>query len=410
MKRFLPTATILAINIFMEITYVTGFVSGQTFTEIFQLSKEQLGFFFGMASIGWLIMSPFAGHYAHRWGAFRTQIFGIAMTLPGLFILLSARNYVMLLVGSGWIGVTCSFIAIANATLLADLFPRNLRRIAALAAALWFGGSGLMAPVIGRWLTHAKTAGYQASGFRWVYGLDILLLALGMVAAWRFVRPAARILDKRASEKHEEEDAGANSLRRTDQHWMWIIPLAMLHGLMLIPLYTWSTKMAQDKFGMTETDATFVLTAVSLGLACGRLILAAAKIRVDDRSLLAGSALAGAVLFAVGLQAPGYYATILAMGAGGFLVCATYPCIVAIIGTRFGKVKSKLYGVMGASVSLGGLIGPPLAGVIADQGVPLYKALIISPIAAVALGLCALAWRLQDRQRTGPDGGADATQ
>ncbi|MFH0962898.1 MAG: MFS transporter [Planctomycetota bacterium] len=389
MKRSGALVVIFLINIVMEITFVTGYVAGETLTRLFGISARELGLFWAISNVGWLVSSPLAGWFSHRFGPFGVLVVGLLAGLPAVGVVACAHGYAALLVGSVAMGVTLAFASNANATLLAAFYPEKLRRVTSLAAALWFTGSGLAAAAIGSWLVVAERRGWTAWAWRAPYFIDILLLAACAFAGWIMIGPAARKFALPAV-------APTDSSPSRSREWLWIIPLAALHGIMVITLSNWTTKMAQEKFQIDERSAALVLSALLMGMAVGRLLLASVRLPVDERSLLAVSAFAGAACFSLGLILPDYKLTLVAMGVGGFFSCATYPCIIALIGHRFAHGKAWVFGFMGASVSLGGIIGPSLAGVLADRGLPLHRALVLSPLAAAALGALAAFWRLRD--------------
>ena len=399
MSRTSATIVIFCANIVMEVTFTIGVVSGQTFMDLFGMSKEQLGVFFGVANLGWLLTAPLAGRLVHRWGGFPMAAASILASLAGVALLAGATGYPMLLAGGIVTGITLCCLAIANATLLADMYPKNLRRIASLAAATWFGSTAVMAPVIGKWLNVAERIGARQWGFRAAYAAAMLGLLLVLAAVWLVLGPRHRAPSvPPAPIPSSTPEPHAPSHGRSP--WLWIPLLAALHGIVLITVQSWSTKMMQERFLLPEQSAALVLSAVAIGLAVGRVLLAAVRLHVDDRTILAVGSLGGALLATLGLAAQDATLTMAAIGAGAFVSCATYPCLMAIIGTRFADAKAKLYGFMSGGIALGGLIGPTVVGVLAERTVPLHRALLISPVAAVLLAACALLWRLTDARPT----------
>ena len=133
MTRTRAAVVLLAIYVVTEVVFVTGCVSAQTFVEVFGISKQQLGIFFGTFNVGWLFASLLAGYATDRRGPFATLIAGLAGSLGGIALLAGAANYGMLLAGAIAVSVTTAFAYNANATLLAELhgrcgyFPAQLR-------------------------------------------------------------------------------------------------------------------------------------------------------------------------------------------------------------------------------------------------------------------------------------------
>jgi MFS family permease len=180
---------------------------------------------------------------------------------------------------------------------------------------------------------------------------------------------------------------------------MWVPLLIFFHGLMIGTLLEWVNSTVQDKFDVDDFDGALVLGGMALGLTLGRLLLAAVRRPWDELRLLRFSSVLGGGFFALGLAVTNYWASLAAFLVGGFIACATYPCIWTLIGNRFPVVKAKLYGYATASLALGSLIGPILVGFLKDQGVPLSLAMGICPLAGGALALSSLLWTLQDGRR-----------
>jgi hypothetical protein len=178
----------------------------------------------------------------------------------------------------------------------------------------------------------------------------------------------------------------------------WIPLLAVSHGLMVLPLMAWANPMIQEKFAASEFQGAVVFASIALGLGLGRLSLAFVTSRWNDLTILPTTTFVGGLLLFLGLVAPSYKLSVLALSLGSFVSSTTFPCIMSLIGTRFRGTKETVYGYMQSSVAFAGLVGSPLVGILADYGVPLWTALWISPLAAWVVGLISLVWK--SRQTT----------
>ena len=401
-SRKLSAAVIFTICIAVEITFVTGLVSGPTFSRLFGLSKTELGIVLGAGHVGLLFMSLLAGRITRRRGAIVTLSAGLVCGMTGIVMVFFAAGFVTLVAGLAVVGVGGGLMVNGYATLLADIFRDNVRRVMALASALWFSSSSLSAPIIGAWLKEAAEREWGVWSFRPPYLFDLLALAVCLFLVHRILRRRvvgqANQMPAESGSTAERPGGGAHRSRE----WLWIPALAFCHGLMVIVLLAWASPMVQAKFGVKDFQGAVVFGGIALGHGAGRFLLALARLPFDERSILAASGLFGAVLFALGLAAPTYGSALAAMSIGGFLACAPFPCILSLIGTRFAHVKAALFGYMEASIALAGLLGPPFVGMLADRGVALSWALAISPLAALALGVLALVWKLRDRCPVGP--------
>jgi len=389
-------AVIFTVCIALEITFVTGIVSGPTFARLFQLSKTELGIVLGAMHVGLLITSLLAGHTTQQRGAVATLSAGLVCGMAGIAVVFLATGFVMLAAGLALIGVAGGLIINGYATLLAEIFHERVRQIMSLAAALWFSSSALSAPAIGAWLKLAAERQWGVWSFRPPYLFDFLSLATCLFLVHRILR--GRAGQQAAQSRGGAESTGGKQTGRKHSvgQWLWVPALALCHGLMVIVLLAWASPMVQTKFGVKDFQGALVFGGIALGHGLGRLLLALVRLPFDERGILAASGLVGGTLFALGLAAPTYGLTLAAMSIGGFIACAPFPCILSLIGTRFARMKSELFGYMEASIALAGLTGPPIVGVLADRGIPLWKALAISPLAALALGTLALLWKLSD--------------
>ena len=351
---------IFTANILLEITFVSAVVAGPAFQRIFDLSKTELGICFGMLNLGQVIFAPIVGNIIHRTSPSRIAILGLLGLSVGAMVITAASGMAILFAGLALIGIFATFIANANSTLLSNLFQDKLRRIMALASALWFSSSVIWAPVVGVWLETAERLDLGPWGFRVPLLLGICLIA-GCIPV--FLRFVSRF---ETTATLDSEKGGSLDNPIPWRRWIWILALGFCHGLLLVVLMSWLNPLVQTKFGGTETQGALAYGMLMLGLGAGRFVLAFVNIRWDDRLLIA---------------------------VGGFAYSSVLPGLLTLIGSRFAPIKAKLFGYFHAAVSTAGFIGPPLVGLMADRGVSLSTALIISPAAAIALCVISLIWR-----------------
>lgn len=409
-------AVIFFINIILELISVTNLVCGPTFQRLFHLSKSQLGLCLGISSLGTLLMSPLSGHVTHLWSAFPTLVTGLVLAILGVIFVTFATGFPLLLAGLILFGISASFIANANTTFLADLFREKLRRVMSLASGLWFASSALFAPVLGIWLKAVSQRNWGVWSFRGPYLFALLSISACLFLAYRVVRQVPKLQSRERKEKlvsnpaelptggreekgvYDSAEPGAGNYPPNRKHWVWVLFFGLCHGLLYTTLLAWANPLVQNKFGVNDFYGALLYGMLALGIAGGRFILAGFKLVRDDRTVLAFSAIVGGTLFGLGLAAPWYGLTVVAMTIGGLGASATFPCIISLIGTKFSKNKAKIYGYNTASIALAGLIGSPIVGFLADHGFPLWWALGISPLAGFLLGFGSLLWKYQDRR------------
>lgn len=394
-------AIIFATNIGLEVTFVTGMVSGPTFRRLFDLTDTKLGIALGAASVGMLLASPMAGYNTHRRGPFNTLISGLGCLLFGIALVILANGFPSLLAGLAVTGVAAALIANANSTYLAEWFPYNLRRIMSLSAGIWFASSALSAPGIGAWLQFASDRDMGAWGYRLPYGMDMLILLICLTLGVAFLRSPAKSKNKRSEkiESPEQNQASATTASKS-REWIWIPILGIFHGVLIMVFMAWANPMAQAKFEVSEFRGSLVLGIFAAGLAVGRILLYFFKPDIDERLILTVSGIAGGIFIALGILAPAYTIALVAIGLGGFAGSATFPCILSLVGTRFPLSRPKVYGYMHASVALAGLTGPPAVGALADAGIPVYYALMVTPASGFILAILSFAWMRTRPSRT----------
>ncbi len=392
-------AAILSTGLLLEVPYLMPAAAGPTFQRLFDLSGIQLGICRSTASFGVLVVAPFVGHIVHRLGPFPVLMAGFLAVMAASIAAALALGFGSLLASFVLMGAAAVLIINANSSQLADLFPDKLRQTMSLFSALWFGSWAIGAPLIGLWLTEAHERGWDAWGFRALYGIGFLLTGLCLALAVILIRPVAAHPSARLACARTCSASASVAAHKDWRQWMWVPLLIFFHGLMIGTLLEWVNSTVQDKFDVDDFDGALVLGGMALGLTLGRLLLAAVRRPWDELRLLRFSSVLGGGFFALGLAVTNYWASLAAFLVGGFIACATYPCIWTLIGNRFPVVKAKLYGYATASLALGSLIGPILVGFLKDQGVPLSLAMGICPLAGGALALSSLLWTLQDGRR-----------
>lgn len=386
-SRKLPAACILFTSILVELSLVTGLVSGPTFRRVFELSDTELGIALSMAYVGLLLGAAVAGQLTHVRGPVVSLCAGLLLELASMTMVNVAPAYGVLLIGLLGVGMAAAFIANANITLLGDLFPGKVREILSLGSALWFGSSTFSAPLIGAWLTHARDLDLGAWSYRVIYLAETVLILTAFVLAVFVVGP-------RTPEHEEPEptgEGGGVTLRQ-----MWIPALGFCQGLMIIVLMAWMNPLAQAKFGVGDLRGGLAMGAVAFGLGIGRLLFARIRSGGDDRRLVAVSAGLGGVFLALGLMSPHYILMLIFIAAGALISCPVGPCMMALPRKLFAAEKARVLGYYQASIAVAGLSGPALVGALADSGVRVWLAVGISPLAAFAIAVLAFTWMKRD--------------
>ncbi len=367
-------------------------VSGPAWREIFGLSNTELGLCLGAAGGGVLIASIFAGHATERQGPLRVLTAAMSVVLLALFTVASSESFVMLFSGLIAVGLCVAVTHNAGITLLSDIFPLRFRQVMSFGSAIQFGSAVLVAPLIGYWLDYTEKISRREWGVRFPFVALAGALALCLLLIrlrFRWLSKAPRFV-KSVGEEGACEAAG-------DREWIWVPLIGFFHGMMLVSLLGWLNPMAQDVLGVSQFLGSMLFGACALGLALGRLALAACHSRVweDDRKVLVLSGFATSVIFGFALLSPSYRLTFFLVLVGGIACSATGPCLFSLVAGRFPGMRSRLYGYMEASVAAAAITGSSLVGLLYDLGAELRAAMALSPAAAFLLGAFALVWKIK---------------
>lgn len=415
-SRRKPVSIIFLTNIALEITFVSSMVCGPTFQRVFGLSKTELGICLGAVHVGMILFAPFVGNITNRIGAVKVTVIGLTGVLLSAGIVIASMGMVMLLPGLALFGLSAALIANGNATMTAELYPEQLRRIMALASALWFSSSAISSPGIGAWLEFARVRGLDSFSFRVPYGFNFLFIGLCLVLITGIVAPYIKkttkavasgegakngTVEDQAAERNgpaaDERVSESGTPKRAFEkkplkEWIWIPCMAGLHGLFLVTLMSWVNPMVQEKFAVNEFQGSLALAVMAVGIGSGRFSLSFIRTRVDDRIILTGSGFLGGIVMALALSSSSFLVMLIALGITGFIGCATLPCILSLIGSKFPADKSRIYGFMESSIASMGLLGPTLVGALGDAGVPVWTALSVCPIAGGMMATVSFLW------------------
>lgn len=393
-RRASALLVLLATYVCSEVAFVAALVSGPTFQRVLGLSDTQLGMCLGSVFLGCMAMSLAVGQVTARRGAYATLCNGIAGLVASLGLILLAGNFAMLLAGLVALGVSAATLHNAAATLLSDIFPASIRRVMALASALWFGSSIVSSPLIGAWLGHAHHRGLA----RWGYGLPTAVAMALLIVCLLLVR---LLLPWTQSLRHPPPARG-DAPKPQGRGWMWILLIAFGHGLMTTTFVAWANPMIQSAFDADDFRGSLGFAAFAAGLAGGRMLLTSRHILRNDRALLAFSGIGGGAVLALSLRVGAYPLALATILVGAFAASATIPCLFSLVARRFPRAKSRLYGWQEACIALGGLAGPFAVGLLVDAGAPVRSALLVSPLGGALLGVGSLLWLASERRGRAP--------
>jgi MFS family permease len=392
MSRKIISIYVILIGVFIEVTWIAGIVSGPDFSSLLRLTNTQLGIILGSLNIGLFIFSPVAGKISSRLGSSRVLTWGVAGMILGTALVLAAFNYPVLFTGMVITGVANAFVINANMTILSGLFPDMIRRIISLYSAIYFGACSLFSPVIGHWLRVSSERGWHNLSFRVpFFFLMLVFIYFGYVTARYIVPSLGRLMPVQDIPESSDENPSPVFLR-----WFWVPLLSFFHGLMYIVMVSWLSPMAMEKFGANEFQGSLFVGVATMGMGVGRLSLSFLWTSWEDRKLLAMGTIIGGFLLLSGLFVPSYALSLLLIGIGSFIASCSFPCISALGGQLFPNNRAKVFGYMYATYAVAGILGTPLAGILADRGISLSGVLSISAYSALLIGAVSLLWKRLD--------------
>lgn len=397
--RKYPVIIVFASYVAIEITKVTGVVCGPGFQRIFGFSDTRLGLFFSALAMGGILTNLWVGHFIHRFGLWRAWSIGLLGTIFAVAVVVAmAGGFWSIFIPVFVLGFAHIFSTNVNHTFLSHVYNDKLQRVMGLASGLWFGSSVVTTPVIGYWVDWAGKQGMHWSSYGVPYLINIVLMVVIFAVGFQLLRPLLKSTDSADRAVTRQILTDTPNSKPSIGEKVLINMIAYCHGTTIVALMTWANPMVQAKFGVGDFRGSLVLMSLALGLATGRLLIAAGLLNLDNRTMLGFCGLGGGLLFAISINLNVYWLTLAAIAAGGLLMSGTAPCMLALVSEKFFVIKAHVFGHIGVSISLAAFITPWIIGMMADWGLALDKAMWLSPLAAACLGVISLGWKIADKQ------------
>jgi MFS family permease len=363
----------------------------------FGATRAEVSLVFSIAGLLYFTLGAISGRLADRIDPRWVIGFGIAVLGGGFLLAGSASSLVGLYVGYGLgVGIGVGFAYVPS---IAAVQPWFLRR-RGFASGLAVSGIGLGTLVV----PPVAATAIAAFGWRdaWL-GIGIGVLALGGLATFFIEASPAR---HGLHPDGEAPAAGAAPTRpnglsvgeavRTRAFWTLAGGAALASLGLFIP-FVHLVPYAQDQ-GMAKTDAVLLFSLIGIGSTVGRFVLGGLADRLGRKraqTLMFAGIAASLAWWGVSTAPWALALFALAFGTfyGGFVAIA--PALAAdLFGARY---VSGIIGLLYASVGLGTLIGPPLAGLAFD--LTRSYALPIYATALLTLGASALTATLRPPSR-----------
>jgi MFS family permease len=379
--------------------FIGFYVSGITFygfTALFEPFRKEFGWSYTQISLAASlrgmemgIFAPLMGFLVDRWGSRKILMVGIATVGSGIIMLSFTRSLLMfygafLLIGFGAGGST----SVVTMSAVAHWFDKNVGKALGVMAS-GFGAGGLMVPVI-VWLIEV---------FQW----QGALIVLG-VGGWVLGIPLSLVIrskpeqDGDLSAGRQGGDSTGEDERRTKAVEVSFREVLKNRSFLLLNLIETIRMMAVStvaihvmpylgSIGISRARAGLVAAAIPVISVVGRIFLGWLGDIFDKRyvmSLAFGFMCAGMVAFCFARVEWSLFLFLLFFppSFGGMMVLRG-----ATLREYFGRDSfGKMIGIVMGSASVGGIIGPTLAGWVFDTlGSYYFIWLALSGLAAVAV-------------------------
>jgi fucose permease len=360
--------------VFGLILALPGTVLGlPAFAGQFHLTLSDRGMFIAALFGGLLIGSLVSGMLVDRAG-YRLSIAGSAAAIAFLLPLFAlASSYELAVAALSGVGLASATLNTAANALSSDLFPAERgRRMTMLAMA--FSVGGLLLPAV-------TAAAADVLSWRTVVLGGAVLSALITAAALVVATPARSARSGTVAE--------ITVLLQQPEFTSFCLLLAC--GAANEGAFAGWTSTYLDASGFTPVAATWGLSSHWLGLLTGRVLFA----RLVDRAkriAIVRSALAGGAILLVMIAVP--VTAVLALGpfAAGVAIGVIVPTSLALAGERLPGNPGALFGLLLTMAQVGGMLLPPVIGVIAD--LTSLRAALLVAVANAAL-IATLVWRVR---------------
>ena len=356
---------------FLIAFYVAGVIF-YGFTAFFEPIVEEHGWSYTQVSIGISlrglemgILAPVIGFLVDRFGSRKLALFGLVTVGFGLILISQTQSLVMLyaaflLLALGAGGCT----SVVLYTAVANWFKRNVGKALGVVAC-GFGASGALVPLILRLIDTYdwRTALIILALGMWCLGIPLTFVIRDKPEQHRYF-PDREPLDEPTPNSEIQEQQVEVSFREVLRgRTLWLISLAEAIRFIVLTAVVIHVMPYLSSIGMARTNAGLVATAIPLLSLTGRFGFGWLGDIVDKRYVMAGTY----CLMGIGMLAFSYahvewavlpFLILFPPGYGGGIALRG-----AMLSEHFGTASfGKALGIMMGISSIGGIIGPILAG------------------------------------------------
>lgn len=216
-------------------------------------------------------------------------------------------------------------------------------------------------------------------------GLPVFWLGALLIFSTGLMMARTPLAKTKSAEKSPASPLTGTTLLASPILWI-IVLLAFFYGGSETGMSGWTTTFMQQSVGFSLERAAFVTSAFYLALMLGRILCSWLGSKLSDLQILMSTlavTFAGALLFVAGHQnavLSTLAVTIIGLGYGG-----TYPTMIAFSTSIFKHEVGKASSIIISAGSIGGMVLPPLQGVILAEAGPLPSSFMVAGMALIML-------------------------
>ena len=360
--------------------FVVGMVSGALGPLLPQLAGrlsapvEALGSLFPALFIGALVTQFTGGWLNERVGLRNMVLIGTMLLTLGILGITVSPTLPLLLASACLVGLGQGALDVSTNVLVAAVFSRDKVVSAVNLLHFAFGAGAVLAPVV-----------TSAAVRRWATPMPALYLAAAIGLGT--VLLGGRLLLNPNVELLGGGKLGANGLYRAPSLWLLAVLMFLYVGGEM-GVGGWTTVYLVRTSSLSASSVALVVSGYWLALTSGRLVGAALGARIRASALLQYSVVAsclGALLLLLGRG--GVAATVVGTLLIGVSYGPIFPTAVVMATERFPFAPSRAVSVVVSVSSLGGMVLPPLQGILLERVSPFASAGLVAVGAASMLAV-----------------------
>ncbi len=382
-----------------------------TMAETFHVDKAQQGMLKSCFFAGLMVSLVISGYLTRYLGARRMSVLAGIVAGAGAIFFGLAPTYALVLAAAGVLAMGTAPFPTVYAAVIAAKFPHTRQRMYMWIYGVLAGSAAIAQIVLGSLLDVVPCYNPIFVGlgtFIWLW--MVLVLAVG----WRAL---GGTMGTAPSERRSEEKIVAFREKLValwrfltsgifSRGALYVMCLLMFFDYLCVSnMLSWAPSFFEELYHGGSAMGAMALSASSAGVCVGRLVMGFLPTgKISERVLLASCYVGGVLSFgAIVFLHPAYTWSITLMFVSGAFISAQAPTMGSLAVAKFGDRAPVVIPLYEAFGTIGGLIGPPLLGLLAMRAGELGAVMWLVPAAGLALSAVAIGWEVCDRQHGFPE-------